>query len=65
MTDALDKVGFVLVTRPMTSEEVAKRVKAPESEVLTRLQTLRQIGVAEMTKGAKWRLTAEYQRKRR
>jgi hypothetical protein len=49
----------------MTSEELAKRVQAPEWAVLTRLQMLRKIGVAEMTNGAKWRLTAEYQRKKR
>jgi DNA-binding IclR family transcriptional regulator len=65
MTYGLDKVGIVLIRRSMTSEELAKRVQAPESAVLTRLQTLRKIGVAEMTKDAKWRLTAEYRRKKR
>jgi DNA-binding IclR family transcriptional regulator len=65
MADSLDKVGTVLLKGPMTSEELAKRINAPESGVLIRLQTLRKIGIAEMIEGAKWRLTAEYRRKQR
>jgi DNA-binding IclR family transcriptional regulator len=65
MTDNLDKIGTVLLKGPMTSEELAKRVHAPESAVLIRLQTLRKIGIAEMIQGGKWRLTAEYQRRNR
>jgi Mn-dependent DtxR family transcriptional regulator len=65
MTDNLDKIGTVLLKRPMTSEELAERLNVAEAAVLTRLQTLRKIGIAEMIEGAKWRLTAEYRRKER
>jgi DNA-binding IclR family transcriptional regulator len=64
MADNLDNVGTVLL-KGLTTSEVAKRVKAPESAVLIGLHTLRKIGIAEMIEGAKWRLTAEYRRKKR